>query len=307
MEHKMKFVSPWIHTTEKCNLRCHYCYVRGKAVMQPIVYHNLGELLLKMPTDNIHLRFAGGEPLLTFDIWKSFATSMLTRRTGVTVEVLTNLIDIPKGFWKFTELDNVNVSVSIDNGFKVKMLDKKIVEKTDRLRNPWIMTTVTKENFERLDVMAAFIGMNNYGWCLTTDYFEKTTPFWEELAVELLRTIKILKEFNYDFTRISFNNFSVKSGFSGCRAGDEMFAVACNGDIYKCQTLIGKSARIGDVNRGYKPVPTPIRELCKECSIYGFCKGWCPLYHKVPNPICDVIKLFAKEIIKEVNNTYSDE
>ena len=49
----MKFVSPWIHTTEKCNLRCHYCYVRGKAVMQPIVYHNLGEFLLKMPTDNI--------------------------------------------------------------------------------------------------------------------------------------------------------------------------------------------------------------------------------------------------------------
>lgn len=297
----MDFISPWIHTTEKCNLKCHYCYVRGKATMSPKIYEALYKLLLEAPTDKIHVRLAGGEPLLTFDIWEPFARSMLKHK-GVAVELLTNLYSVPDAFWKFAELENVNVSVSIDNGREVKILDKNIVEKTNRLRNPWIMTTVTKENIERLDVMASFIGMNNYGWAITTDYFEATMPDWEDLAEELLHVVEILKEFNYDFTRISFNNFSVKAGFSGCRAGDEMFAVGCNGSIYKCQTLIGKPMRIGDVFDGYKRTDVPVKAECKQCSIHGLCKGWCPLYYKTPNPVCNVIKLFANEVIKEVRN-----
>jgi len=298
----MDFLSPWIHTTDKCNLRCHYCYVRGNAVMSPKVYGGLRWLLTRTKETPIHLRFAGGEPLLVFDLWEPFARWMLNYHRGVTAEVLTNLVDVPKNFWKFAELDNVNVSISIDNGRKVKILDKKIIKKVSRLREPWIMTTITKENLNRLDTMAAFIGMNNYGWCLTTDYFEKTTPHWEDLAVELLEVIDILKEFSYDFTKISFNNFSMKLNFSGCRAGNEMFAVAPDGGIYKCQTLIGKPARIGTVWSGYKHTSIPVRELCKECSIYGACKGWCPLYYKVPNPICNVIKIFADAVIKEVRD-----
>jgi len=298
----MDFLSPWIHTTERCNLRCHYCYVRGDAVMSPKVYGGLRWLLTRTKETPIHLRFAGGEPLLVFDMWEPFARWMLDYHRDVTAEVLTNFRVVPESFWKFAELPRVNVSVSIDNGDKVKVLDKEIVEKTARLKNPWIMTTITKENIEKLDTLAAFIGMNNYGWCLTTDYFEATTPPWEELAIKLLEVVEILKQFNYDFTRISFNNFSVKSGFSGCRAGDEMFTVACNGDIYKCQTLIGKGKKIGDVWSGYKRTTPPVRKLCEECSIYGYCKGWCPIYYKVPHPICNVIKLFAKEVITEVAN-----
>lgn len=300
-ECEMDFISPWIHTTEKCNLKCHYCYVRGEAVMPPKIYEALHKLLLEAPTDKRHLRFAGGEPLLTFDIWEPFARAMLKHK-GTTVEVLTNFHAVPANFWQFAELENVNVSVSIDNGRTVKMLDRNIIEKTKRLRNPWIMTTVTKENIERLDILAAFMGVNNYGWCITTDYFETTLPNWEDLAVKLFEVAGILKELDYDFTRISFNNFSVRSGFSGCRAGNEMFAVACDGDIYKCQTLIGKPAQIGNVFCGYKHSDPPVKKECKKCSIYGLCKGWCPLYYKTPNPICDVIKLFGNEILREVQN-----
>jgi len=297
----MDFISPWIHTTEKCNLRCHYCYVKGQETMPPSVYAALHKLLLKMPTENRHLRFAGGEPLLVFDNWKRFAESML-EHSGTTVEVLTNFTVVPKSFWKFAEKENVNISVSIDNGRKVKVLNKKIAGRLNRLRNPWIMTTITKENIENLDVLAAFIGMNNYGWCLTIDYFKKSIPHWEDLAVALLGALKTLKEFNYDFTKITFINSSVKAGFSGCKMGDEMFTVACSGDIYKCQTLIGQSAKIGNVFEGYKRNSVCKRIECEECSIYGLCKGWCPLHYKVPNPICNVIKLFTLELIKEVED-----
>jgi radical SAM protein with 4Fe4S-binding SPASM domain len=298
---KMEFVSPWIHTTDMCNLRCHYCYVRGAAVMPSKVYLALYKLLLKVDTNDIHLRFAGGEPLLVFDIWNTFAKTML-KHHNARVEVLTNLVDVPKKFWKFAEHERVSVSVSVDNGREVKVLDKDIANKLARLRDPWIMTTITEENIDNLDVLAAFIGMNKYGWCLTTDYFEVSVPKWEILSVKILEVLEILKQFNYDFTKISFNNASVKAGFSGCRIGKEMFAVGCDGSIYKCQTLINQSGKIGSVFDGYKISDACIRKSCKSCSVYGLCKGWCPLYYKTPNPICNVIKLFLNKVVKEVQN-----
>jgi radical SAM protein with 4Fe4S-binding SPASM domain len=267
--------------------------------MTPEIYKKLGAFLLNVPTDKRHLRFAGGEPLLVFDIWEPFAKWMLEHK-GTTIEVLTNLYLTSPEFFKFAELENVNISVSLDNGRKVKILDKSMVEKLKKLRNPWIMTTITKENVRNLDVLAAFIGMNNYGWALTTDYFELTSPPWEMTARALLKIVDILKEFNYDFKRISFNNFSVKSNFSGCRMGNEMFAVSPNGDFFRCQTQIEQGKPIGNVDKGYIPRKLSIRKGCESCPIFGLCTGWCPLHFKTPSPICKVIKIFANEIIREV-------
>lgn len=295
----MKFISPWIHTTDRCNLKCHYCYIKGNDVMKPEIYESLYALLLGAPTEARHLRFAGGEPTLVFYIWESFARRML-KHEGTLVEVLTNLVAPTPEFWKFAELDNVNISVSLDNSKSGKALTKGMSEKLRRLHDPWIMTTLTTENIESLDMLAAFIGMNNYGWAITTDYFGTTTPHWEMLAESLLSAVAILREFEYDLTKISFNNFSVKNTFSGCCAGNEMFAVAPNGNIYRCQTEIGKGPKIGDVFNGYTAKSLCARAECKECNASDFCTGWCPLHYKLPNPICNVIKLFANTIIKEV-------
>jgi len=298
--HDIEFISPWIHTTESCNLRCHYCYIKGNRVMTPEIYEKLGIFLLNAPTDKRHLRFAGGEPLMVFDIWEPFARWMLEHK-GTTIEVLTNLYLTSPKFFKFAELENVNVSVSLDNGKNVKVLDKSIVEKLKKLHDPWIMTTITEENIHNLDILAAFIGMNNYGWALTTDYFWKTAPRWETIAQALLRIVAVLKEFNYDFSRISFNNFTIKSTFSGCRMGSEMFAVAPNGAFFKCQTQIEKGKPIGSVDKGYVPHKVKNRKECENCSIFGLCTGWCPLYFKPPSHMCEVIKIFANEILKEVS------
>lgn len=153
----MKFISPWIHTTDKCNLSCHYCYVKGDDIMKPEIYDYIGKLTMEAPADKIHLRFAGGEPTLVFDLWEPFARSMLNY-DKVSIEVLTNLHNPPKKFWKFTELSGVGISVSIDNDTTMKVLNKSIVEKLKRLNSPWIMTTLTKENIKNLDILSSFIG-----------------------------------------------------------------------------------------------------------------------------------------------------
>jgi radical SAM protein with 4Fe4S-binding SPASM domain len=263
------------------------------------VYRALEQLLLNSGKRKIHLRFAGGEPLLVFDLWEPFALRMLEHK-GTIVEVLTNFYDVPEKFWAFAERKNVSVSVSIDNGKKVKVLNRSIAEKLKRLRNPWIMTTLTEENIDIIDEMAAFIGMNNYGWAITTDYFDNGRISWEVLTNKLLEIADILREFGYDFTRISFNNCSVKSGFTGCRAGNEMLAVSCNGDIYRCQTQIGNGPKLGNVFKGYKTIDILPRPECRNCNLNNICGGWCPLHYRIPNPICNAMKIFTHTIIKEV-------
>ena len=298
----MDFISPWIHTTEKCNMKCHYCYVKGNRTIKKETYQQIEKFLMSVDTDKRHLRFAGGEPLLVFDLWRGFAESML-RKKGTWVEVLTNLYDVPVGFFKFAEKDNVNVSVSIDSGKIDKKLNKDISEKLKKLKNPWIMTVVTKENINELDLLAAFVGMNKYGWAISTDYFDNSEPWIEKLHEKLMKSMLLLKEFNYNFSHISFNNCSINSGFSGCRAGNEMITIDCDGDIYRCQTQIGnKSKIIGNIHSGYKKIEKKSSPHCKKCSANLYCNGWCPLYHKPSSSICDVIKIFELFILKEAKN-----
>jgi radical SAM protein with 4Fe4S-binding SPASM domain len=264
--------------------------------MTPDVYDSLKHMLLKSNVEHIHLRVAGGEPTLVFDLWEPFVKSML-RDERTTVEILTNLLQVPKDFWKLVEQDDVSVSVSIDNGKSVKVLDGNISEKLSRLNNPWIMTTITDENIDDLEILATFIGINNYGWCLTTDYFEKYLPSWKHIAKTILNIIDILSEFDYDFTKISFNNCSLNMNFSGCRAGNEMFAVNCDGAIYSCQTAINNTKNIGHVTTGYEKKEICTRKACLDCPINGICTGWCPIHYSLPNNICNVIKIFANEVI----------
>jgi len=300
----MKVISPWIHTTELCNLRCKYCYVRGNAIMQKPVYSAMKSFLLNEQFEHIHLRFAGGEPLLVFKEWEEFAKQMLIDER-VSVEILTNFREVPSEFWSFSEHNKVNVSVSID-GSGDKPLNREISNKLKRLKDPWILTTVTPDNINHLDLLAAFIGKNNYGWALTTDYFQKQQVPEDELLIKLIELLNTLKEFNYDFNKLTFNNCTIKHNFSGCKAGTEMIAIDCDGNIYQCQTLIGnKNKIIGNVFKGFKQTPI-VKFGCQNCDIHKLiCYGWCPLYHRANNFLCEIMKIFSIKLFecyKEVEN-----
>lgn len=294
----MKAISPWIHTTEKCNLKCKYCYVKGTSTMSKSIYDAMEVFLLDKQFEHIHLRFAGGEPLLVFDIWKGFAERML-KDERVSIEVLTNFQVVPNNFWNFADNKKVYVSVSIDNDKDIKPLTREMNYKLKKLREPWILTTLTENNIDNINLLASFVGMNNYGWALTTDYFWQHAVSFDKLLNKLVEILYILNEFNYDFTKITFNNCTIKSNFNGCKAGTEMIAIGCDGSIYQCQTLINKKNKIiGNIFDGYKP--TPLAKFgCDKCEINQVtCYNWCPLYHKANDKLCDVMRIFSCELVK---------
>lgn len=242
--------------------------------MEKPIYDALSKML---PADS-HIRIAGGEPLLVFDNWKKWI------RGWKGVEVLSNFRFIPDGYYDLP----VRTSVSID-GCGEKPLDKEIVRNVSGLKMPWIMTTIIDTS--PLPLLAEYVSKNGYGWALSTDYWWNGTPSVEELIVAMSDVIWVLKENNYDFKQFSFNNIDT-AGRGGCCAGDEMFAVYCDGNIYQCQTLLHDKP-IGNVYDGY--TKSPCKKVCPDCSAKGLCTGWCPLYHK-PGRMCEVLKYVALEV-----------
>lgn len=277
----MKF-SPWIHTTDSCNMKCEYCYVSGNSIMEKPVYDAILKLL---PKEETHIRIAGGEPLLVYSQWKDWCANWKL------VEVLTNFRIIPDGYFNLS----VRTSVSID-GYGDKILDKEMKKNLSKLKDPWIMTTLYKIN--ELPSLALYIANNNYGWAISTDYFGKSKIEWEDLLLALHEVIQILKAKDYDFRHFNFNNLDF-GGRRGCRAGDEMFSINTDGTIYTCQTCHSDSQYVlGNVWDGFKQKYCGIEyKECKECSIRGTCTGWCPLYFKPERGLCSIMKYVTQEVL----------
>lgn len=270
-------VSPWIHTTDKCNLACSYCHVKGNEIMQKPIYDALSRMLPK----DAHLRMGGGEPLLVYDNWKDWCLQWQN------TEVLTNFRVIPDGYFDMP----FRTSVSID-GHGEKPLDGEIIKNVAKLKiQPWIMTTAS--NVTNLPLLAEYISQNNYGWALSTDYFWAGIPTIKDLILAMQDVINILKLNNYDFDQFLFNNLDF-IGRGGCCAGNEMFSVNCDGRIYPCQTCHGKSKPLGEVFSGYNKITC--KKDCPDCSIKGLCTGWCPLYHTPNSDICNVMKFVTLEV-----------
>ncbi|WP_273210085.1 radical SAM protein, partial [Runella zeae] len=69
----------WIHTTNRCNLSCSYCYIStlnttggmSEEVKQRLL-NKLVETVRKRNIRHIKFRLAGGEPLTQFKSWKTF-------------------------------------------------------------------------------------------------------------------------------------------------------------------------------------------------------------------------------------------
>lgn len=270
--------SPWINTTNKCNLNCEYCYIkRNSEVMGKKVYD---AMLNSFPFET-HMRISGGEPLLVYDMWKEWA------KKWYYTEVLTNLRIVPNGYFE----QSYHTSVSVD-GYGEKPLDKEIIQNISKLKEPWIMTTISKD-LTNLPLLAEYVLENNYRWALSTNYWWNGIPSAEDLILVLNDVISILKSGDYNLRRFMFNNVNLED-IGGCDAGNEMVAVDCDGSIFACQTLCGGKDKLGDVWNGYTKVK--FESKCPEnCNAKGMCTGWCPLYHE-PNDICTVIKFVITEV-----------
>ncbi len=113
----------WLHLTNACNLACPYCYIhKSSSHMQGHVSQKTLDAIAATAqsgaVDRIHVRFAGGEPMLQFTEMQDFFAEASARCQAHGVQfsaaVLTNGTVVPDGAIAWLKANAVAVSVSID-------------------------------------------------------------------------------------------------------------------------------------------------------------------------------------------------
>ncbi len=113
----------WLHLTNACNLACPYCYIhKSTDHMEGHVSQKTLDAIEATAksgdVERIHVRFAGGEPMLQFPQMQQFFADATARchAHGVkfSAAVLTNGVLVPDGAIAWLQANNVSVSVSID-------------------------------------------------------------------------------------------------------------------------------------------------------------------------------------------------
>lgn len=170
----------WIHLTNACNLACPYCYIhKSKNHMSDhVVERVLGAIeatARQGQVDRIHVRYAGGEPMLRFDAMKSFHAQALEicARHGIRFSgaVLTNGAVVPKGAPQWLTEHQVSVSLSIDGVGELQDVMRpvvgggssfeRVVAGLDTYLNhgirPYILVTVGDSNLDGLPDLTRFL------------------------------------------------------------------------------------------------------------------------------------------------------
>lgn len=293
-------ISPWIQTTNRCNMRCPYCYVpKSPEDMTDEVYRFIGEWVREYG-ERIFIRLAGGEPFLVYEKWKDHVLDYLD--SGAACDIITNLSVLPREF-KEGFAGRVNLSVSLDGINKSKPFvngkssHSVVLGNIERLKEDfqiYILTTIVNQDIEELQEVANYVACNNFNWRLCTDYFDSDISSRGDIIIGIM---DYLKDIGYDLRRLNFNQIGSPRG---CTAGDNIFAIGVDGSLYTCQTLIGKeSCVIGHIGNddpvgvlaGGRHSHEKLRNSrCLKCDYYSLCHGWCPLHFKPGKSSCSILK-----------------
>ncbi len=170
----------WIHLTNACNLACPYCYIhKSKNHMSDhVVEKVLGAIeatARQGQVDRIHVRYAGGEPMLRFDAMQAFHAQALEicARHGVQFSgaVLTNGAVVPKGAPQWLTAQRVSVSLSIDGVGQLQDVMRPVVGGGSSFERvvagldtylkhgirPYILVTVGDSNLDGLPELTRFL------------------------------------------------------------------------------------------------------------------------------------------------------
>lgn len=120
-----KSLNFWIHTTNRCNLTCGYCYISTLNATGGMTDATRRQLLQKMvqtvhkrKINHIKLRLAGGEPLTQFKAWQTFIPEARTTLAEVDCAIdfsfITNLTILTDEMIEFAKEHQISFGVSLD-------------------------------------------------------------------------------------------------------------------------------------------------------------------------------------------------
>src|SRR3989304_7859785 len=121
--HGQNQISFWVHTTDRCNLACSYCYVQKginsvSLLVAESFSHQLLEHCQRFQIKKVNVKFAGGEPLMAMPTIERIISMLRNSLNPIGVStsfgVITNGTLVSPEIARFLKENKFWVSVSLD-------------------------------------------------------------------------------------------------------------------------------------------------------------------------------------------------
>ncbi len=302
-----------LHITQRCNLRCEYCYnAHNLGRIDELTFEEIKNLAIFLKSSGVeHIVLTGGEPLLRQDIVDiakqlkelNFKLGLLSNGTllGGKTEIL-EWID-----YAIISMDTLDENDNLRKGLDVQLLCNTLKNISLSLRHKIILRSVIgKRNQTSWRKVKQFAQENRMGYtstmCLPNNIDEVTN-------MPNLEMIEIVPD--------SMVIYGEK-----CGAGMSRIAIDSNGDIYPCQSLMKKEFLMGNIKKTtwleeveksnikklFETWSIDETEHCKNCKMKYLCGGGCrAIAYNVYGSInafnecmCDYLKLQLNERMKAI-------
>jgi uncharacterized protein len=313
-------LTAWLHLTDRCNLRCSYCYLPHKntdmsetigkaaidAVLRSAIIHNYKKIKLK---------YAGGEPLLRFDLIRTLHQYALQQAEDKQIEIegaiLTNGTLLSKDKIELIHTLNLRVMVSMDGIDLAHDYQRHFAGGTGSFKQtangielllkesiyPDISITVTKQNADKLIELTQWLLEHKLPFTFNLYRENEFSTSQSGLKLEEKHIIKGLKsaykviESNLpDRSLLAYladqTNLAVPH-LRPCSVDHSYLVFDCLGQISKCQMQINKPitsikaddplSRVRQDKAGIHNPSVEDKIFCRHCKWKYWCAGGCPL------------------------------
>lgn len=331
-----KALNFWIHTTNKCNLTCGYCYISTLNTTNGMVAETQRQLLKKLietvenrKITNIKLRLAGGEPLGQFKSWKAFILDAKPKLKSLgcdlSVSFITNLTILTEEILAFSKANNISFGVSLDgleqfndasrkfrngNG-SFELIDKNVRKLLASDVPVTINTVVGNHNLEGLPSLTRYL--INLDIPFRYSIVKGETVDAELLEKYLLESYEIMHEAIQ--TGWSFSNKHQfcdlkpnELGFQTCTSGFSGGAIYVDGTMNYCHVHFGDKDQtsfsifeedldlLEMIEQGSHIEDMKSKD-CSMCQYKAVCTSGCPVYRvNGKDPQCAIYHKFIPRI-----------
>lgn len=295
-------VSIWI--TDNCNMMCDYCY-EGKKNSKNMPFNYIVNIIAfinqQLPlsgTNQLYIKFFGGEPLLNFSFIKKFVETLDSEDLGIPIlySITTNGTLLSEDTIQFMIKNDFDCSISIDGLPDIHNAHRKMKsgegswEYIQQNIEP-LITQYAQKLFARVTytpatvsfLLESIVFLTQVGFkriIAVPDYFslEWNKESFEELSLQYGEIKKFQKK-NQDIEiSLGIRRENLFKEYIGCGGGKSTFSISVDGGIFPCTYAVEfPELKLGDIFHleKYKipdfSVNAENRKSCMGCKYFRVC------------------------------------